>query len=68
MGRGVWRPGNGSGDFRSAASPQPWGDDPRRQLPADGEAQIRAVSPADRQFIAANVPGKGDALDSNCRL
>ena len=46
VGRSVRRPSGSRRDARSAAAPQPCGDNPRRQLPAEGETQIRAVPPA----------------------
>jgi hypothetical protein len=41
-GDGGARSEGGGGNPRSAAASQPFGDNPRRQLPAQEEAQIRA--------------------------
>ncbi len=41
LGRGVRRPSGGGGDPGSAAALQPRGDDPRRQLSAEGKAHVR---------------------------
>jgi DNA replication protein DnaC len=50
MGGGVWRPGGGHSDPRSPAAPQPGTHHSRRQLPAQGEAQIW-VDPARGRFL-----------------